>query len=316
MNDSVEHPYACPRCKNKLLKGESHWDCQPCGVSFPINDEISDFSGQTYYDSFDPGQHIPEESQIGLQNEEEGIRNRIEDYYVPLFKDRQVGSQSRILDCGCGNGLSVDLLRAAGFLAWGNDLSQLRKWQWQNRQHRSCLFVGDGGNLPVKSGFFDFVVCSGVLEHIGVTEVGGEQYSVDPNPDRHSLRSAFVEELLRVTKPGGRLFLDFPNGSFPIDFWHGPQAGGMRFHSPSEGFLPHVSEIRKYVNAARSPGGVKVLSPNRRLRFNQVGRHWYGRLFRLPVDLLFRLTTIPGFRWLAGSSLNPYLVLEIRKPLV
>ena len=241
--------------------------------------------------------------------------SRIEGFYLPLLRSfaRKRGSARplRVLDCGCGNGLSVDLLNETGLDAWGNDLSKLRRWQWRERQSRDRLSLADGARLPFPDRFFDALICSGVLEHIGVRETGGETYRVAPLPARDAARKAFLGELLRVLTPGGRLWLDFPNGAFPVDFWHGARAGAARFHSPGEGFLPTVREVRSTIARIGADWRVRPLSPHRRLRFEQVGRHWYGRLLRGPAALFLATMAAPGLSWLAGSWINPYLVLEI-----
>lgn len=301
----------CPSCRVPLSSGEDALACRTCGTRYPVDGGIADFSGGRYYDGFVPGQELSAAHQEGLTRENEGARSRIVDFYLPLF-ERSVPGR-RVLDCGCGNGMSVDLLSAAGWEAWGNDLSALRKWQWRERERRDRLIVADGGRLPFASGSFDAVVSSGVLEHIGVGEVGGEQYKVWPLPDRDAQRLAFVAELLRVTAPGGRLFLDFPNGAFPIDFWHGTRPGGARFHPRDEGFLPTVSEVRELLVALDPDLALTPLSPRGRLQFRQAGGHWYGKALKAPMSLAFRLMTVPGFRFLAGTPLNPFLVLEIRR---
>jgi SAM-dependent methyltransferase len=244
-----------------------------------------------------------------MANENEG--RRIEDYYLPIL--RAAGAR-RVLDSGCGNGEAVDVLLGAGFDAWGHDLSAFRKWQWGARRRRDRLVVADGLKLPFPDGFFDAVISSGVLEHVGVSERGGPgTYEVSALPERDERRLAFLASLVRVLAPGGTLYLDFPNGAFPIDFWHGPTAGGARWHSPVEGFLPTVKECRLLAARLDPPLLVSVRSPDRRLRFNQVGAHWYGRLFRWPMRAFHALMSVPGFTWLAGTALNPYLVLEVRR---
>ena len=52
-------------------------------------------------------------------------------------------------------------------------------------------------------------------------------------------------------------------------------------------------------------------SPHGRLACRQVRRHWYGRLLYLPAAAFLWSTRLPGLRVLAGSRLNPYLVLAI-----
>ena len=264
---------------------------------------IVDFSGGAYYDTFSSELELTEEHRRGLEAEVGGSRWRIERFYAPLLKPGW-----RVLDCGCGNGVSVDVLAERGFEAWGIDLSALRKWQWRERRNRDRLAVASALLLPFADEAFDAVISSGVVEHIGVSEVGGATYQVTPLPDRDELRRTFVAELLRVTKAGGRVFVDCPNGAFPIDFWHGPVGGRARWHRLDEGFLPTFEEIRSYARDVE----IVARSPHRRFAFRQVGRHWYGRLMALPMALFFATAG----RILARTPLNPYLVVEMRKPPV
>ncbi|MGZ8867024.1 MAG: methyltransferase domain-containing protein [Thermoanaerobaculia bacterium] len=295
--------YVCPACRGALLQSAATLRCTNCGVGYPVELEIADFSGGAYYDSYVPGQELTEEHQRGLGAEVFGSRWRIERYYAA-----KLTPGSRVLDCGCGNGVSVDVLMELGFDARGVDLSSLRRWQWREREHRDRLAVASALRLPFADGAFDTVLSSGVIEHIGVTEEGGATYSVAPLPDRDALRRGYVAELLRVTRPGGSVFVDCPNGAFPIDFWHSAVGGRARFHRLDEGFLPTVREIGSYAAGA----SVKGHSPHRRFAFRQVGRHWYGRLLAPVMAVVFAL----GGRLLARPPLNPYLVLEIKKPPV
>lgn len=299
----------CPACRRALGGSPSALVCLACGKSFPLEDGIADFAEGRYFDDHPDPNALSENVRRAMANENEG--RRIEDYYLPAL--RSTGAR-RVLDSGCGNGEAVDVLLGAGFDAWGHDLSAFRKWQWRSRKHPERLVVADGLNLPFPDGFFDAVISSGVLEHVGVSERGGPGiYEVSPLSDRDERRRAFLAGLARVLAPGGTLYLDFPNGAFPIDFWHGPTAGGARWHSPFERFLPTVREIRRLAARLDPLLFVSVRSPRRRLRFNQVGAHWYGRVFRAPMEAFFALMSVPGFRWLAGTALNPYLVFEIRR---
>jgi SAM-dependent methyltransferase len=297
--------YVCPACRTPL-GDDLH--CGTCDVTYPSDGGIADFSGGAYYDQFSDEAQLTDEHRRGLANEDAGARWRIEKFF-----SHRVPSGARVLDCGCGNGISVDLLNEGGRFAWGIDLSALRKWQWRGRERRDRLAVASGMRLPFADAFFDVVMSSGVIEHIGVIETGGTSYTVKPMPDRDVLRKQFIGELLRVTKPGGIVLLDFPNGAFPIDFWHSHIGGSARWHSRSEGFLPAFSDVRDIVRAIQPDAALRAISPHRRFAFRQVGRHWYGRLFALPMTAWLFLMSLPGLRALSRTSLNPYLVIEIRR---
>jgi SAM-dependent methyltransferase len=303
----------CHRCKGSLDRRDFGLFCPACNIRFPFAGGIPDFSEGAYYDNFEGPEFLTETHRRGLENEHEGAR--IEDFYLPLL--RNVAAQSadplRVLDSGCGNGESIDALNRLGVDAWGHDLSALRKWQWSRRERPDRLVVADGASLPFPDGFFGAVIASGVLEHIGVAEEGGARYRVTPLPDRDDRRRRYLRELVRVTAPRGHLFLDFPNGAFPIDFWHGVIPGGARFHSRNEGFLPTVSEVRSLFREVDPRLQIQVRSPEGRLRFRQVSAHWYGRLLRRPMALLHRTMSTRTFRFLAASSTNPFLVIEVTR---
>lgn len=269
---------------------------------------IADFSGGRYYDRFDPETDLRPEHAEGLELELEGTRRRMLDFYAPMMP-----AGARVLDCGCGNGLSVDLLDDAEFDAWGNDVSTLRKWQWRERRRRDRLVVASALSLPFEDASFDVVVSSGVIEHIGVEETGVPRYSVRALPSQDEERLAFFQELARVLAPGGTLFVDCPNRLFPVDFWHANAPGRPRFHSLREPFLPSYRELRRYALAALPDATVEALSPYRRLQFRQSSRHWYGRMFARPADLWLKLMTRRPLRFLAAGPLNPFLVVKVSK---
>jgi SAM-dependent methyltransferase len=315
------HPdYVCVSCRGPLEVAPSALSCPPCAAVYPFEEEIPDFRGGDSYDHFVPGQALSAEHRQGLEDEVPGAISRIERFYLPLLRGHFAAAESllckpRVLDCGCGNGLSVDLLNDAGLDAFGNDSSALRKWQWRERRYRRRLAAADGSKLPFRDSFFGAVICSGVLEHVGVRESNLGGYRAEPEPERDEKRRAFLGELIRVLAPGGKAWLDFPNGAFPIDFWHGTTArSGSRWHPTTEGFLPTFREIRGYLSEIDSRLTVRAIGPHGRLHFRRIRRYWYGRLFQLPARAGFRALSLPGMTALAGTALNPFLVLEIGKP--
>lgn len=121
-----------------------------------------------------------------------------EKYRRPLdfFLDR-VRPEDRVLDVGCGDGRMVHFLAGRSGHVFGVDVQE------RPLKMARLLLEGDAGvelqaydgkRLPFEDASFDLVTCFDVIEHVPVEAVG-----------------AFVIELRRVMKPGGRLVLTTPN---------------------------------------------------------------------------------------------------------
>jgi SAM-dependent methyltransferase len=303
-------PLMCPACRGALRQEVEALHCDNAHV-WPVSGSIADFSGGVYFDHFSPDDELRDEHVRGLQLEVDGARRRIDDFYLRLIRDSH--EHARVLDCGCGNGVSVDVLAAHGVEAWGNDLSALRKWQWREREQRQRLVVASALTLPFADGSFDVVLSSGLIEHLGVDEWLSPHYTVRARPDRHEIRRALFDELARVVAPRGRIYIDCPNRLFPIDFWHSDVAGRPRIHPRDEPFLPSFDEIAQYAQTAMPEATVTALSPYKRLQFQQSARHWYGRLLAPAMNVFFRAMQRRPLRALAKGSFNPFLVVEIRR---
>jgi len=96
----------------------------------------------------------------------------------------------RVLDVGCGVGQVVARLAEAGFEAHGVDVSEPNIERARQFSSRCQLY--DGGALPFPDEHFASVGALNVLEHVEEPE-------------------AFIAELVRVTRMGGRLVLSSPN---------------------------------------------------------------------------------------------------------
>jgi SAM-dependent methyltransferase len=253
-----------------------------------------------------------------LQDEEIGVRHRINNFYLPLFlahsRERRRHPRSlRVLDCGCGNGASVEYLAAAGFEVFGIDFASFRVEQWQGRSHLPAvhLLAADATALPFPDRYFDIVFSCGMLEHIGVIEACTPDYRVEPDPDQLKLRERFLAESFRVLNSQGVLFLDHPNGRFPIDFWHNDYRSLPRFHRPSERFLPSYREVCRLAKSIAPECSIRAISPAGRFTFRRSRRRWYGKLFTKTLQAYFALMKYPPVSRLAASPLNPYLVIRI-----
>jgi len=255
-----------------------------------------------------------------LRDEEIGVRHRIERFYLPLFL-RHAAARGKspgtmlVLDCGCGNGASAEYLAAAGFQAYGIDIAGFRIEQWSQREKRNRvhLLAADATVLPFADDSFDIVLSCGMLEHIGVHEVCTPEYHVQPLSNQATLRSQFLAECLRILKSDGVVFLDHPNGSFPIDFWHNDYRALPRFHSPREKFLPTFREVVQLAQRVNAECRITAISPAGRFTFRRSKRRWYGKLFSTTLEKYFEVLRYRPFSSLAATALNPYLVIQITR---
>ena len=97
---------------------------------------------------------------------------------------------ARVLDVGCGVGQVVGRLAAAGFEAFGVDVSEPNIAKARKQSELCQLY--DGQRLPFPDRHFASVGALNVLEHVDEPE-------------------AFITELVRVVEVGGRMVLSSPN---------------------------------------------------------------------------------------------------------
>ncbi|NCP67388.1 methyltransferase domain-containing protein [bacterium] len=129
------------------------------------------------------------------------------DVFFPLIQ-----KGDRLLDLGCGNGrlrqfLPNNLVRSGDY--FGFDLSvELLKIARQNHP-RDSFFKGDFSTpLPFGADNFDWVVSIAAFHHL-----------LEP-----SAQKVFLNEVYRVLKPGGKVFLTtwvLPKKYFWMNFWRG-----------------------------------------------------------------------------------------------
>ena len=111
--------------------------------------------------------------------------------YVACFR-RWAERGSRVLDVGCGVGTSTRLLREAGFEALGTDTSARFLPEGEG------FFVADfTRRTDLPDGAFAGVGALNVIEHVA-------------NP------RAFLDELVRVVRPGGVVVVCSPNLTSPL----------------------------------------------------------------------------------------------------
>jgi SAM-dependent methyltransferase len=237
-------------------------------------------------------------------------------FLKPLFEKEPFGT---VLEVGCGVGTVINLFAKAGADAYGIDLPVLCSF-WAAAGNDPRRFVSaDATNLPFSDNYFDVLYSMGVFEHIG-TAIGHCTLA----DDYEAKRAQFARELVRVTKPGGRIVVACPNKSFPIDPLHGPcdQVGpahrlrsfihdrtGLNIHKTwGKYHLPSYKEIRMLFCEQAGAAELEYLP----LR-DYFGFGTFAQGFLRPFRFMAKsyLQNLP--RPLLPTFLNPYIMVQIRK---
>jgi ubiquinone/menaquinone biosynthesis C-methylase UbiE len=99
---------------------------------------------------------------------------------------------SLILEAGCGAGKWLLYFKRIGYKSIGIDFSENGLKKIREKDKRIMLVKGDIRNLPIKNETFDLVFSFGVVEHFRKPQ-------------------QLINEMHRVVKKNGLLFLDTPN---------------------------------------------------------------------------------------------------------
>lgn len=121
----------------------------------------------------------------------------------------------QVLDVGSGPGVFTRALLERDADCWVVDLApeMVRVardlMHGDPRAHRVRHAVADADGLPFRDGAFDAVLCIGVFQYLAVT-------------------TNALGELARVTRPGGRVIISFPNQRSPLNVIHRVVVGALR----------------------------------------------------------------------------------------
>jgi SAM-dependent methyltransferase len=206
---------ACPLCRSQPTAARYEIEIPelgprevrecPCGFYFvsprPTSGELQRFYSAEYFDSAPGGR---------------GFTDYLSKAHARVGEGRLVGRRlrrekrdGRVLDVGCGAG---DFLRGvaqeSGWEAHGTDLSP-QAIELANREPGLKLFRGELAAARYPDAHFDAVFVRNVLEHV-------------PEP------AALVEEVRRITRPGGRVWLLVPNGQTELAPFAGAKRRGGR----------------------------------------------------------------------------------------
>lgn len=130
----------------------------------------------------------------------------------------------RILDDGCGLGTYLAAFAPYSDHRFGLEVEADRARRAQRRA--TGVAVGVGEHLPFPDGSFDFVLSNEVIEH------------ADDDVK-------YAAEMVRVTRPGGRIVVFCPNRWYPVEqhgiFWRGEYRFG---NIPLVNYLPNFLRNR------------------------------------------------------------------------
>ena len=290
----------CPGCKGALeLQAADRLKCAACEMGFrKINGFWNFILGGGFDDVIDDGQKA---------YESDANADTVRNYWLPLFESLYGGRGStvRLLSVGCGVGMDVDLLCAAGIECFGIDCGH-RDSLWSERKQHDHLLLANGRFLPFADASFDAVFCGCVFPHVGVV---GDSNVVAPDCDAQ--RRGLAGEMARVLKPGGRIVVSSPNRWFPADIFHGRDKGGYKPqpNPPTSRFLLSVKDYETLFGSFGC-GKSSALPVRGYWGFIRASHSLKGRLLSYPVRLLFRLADLKVLR---GSPLSPWLVVSMQK---
>lgn len=190
----------------------------------------------------------------------------------------------RILDNGCGLGTYLQAFGSFSQQRFGLEIELERARSALSRAEGIVQAVGE--SLPFVDNSFDFILSNEVIEHV--------------DDDRQ-----VVVEMVRVTRPGGRIIIFCPNRWYPVEqhgiFWRGRYRFG---NIPFVNYLPNPLRNR--------------LAPH--VRTYTAGR--LHRLYRgLPVKPIHHTRIFGGYdnivyRWPRfGSLLRRFLYMVETTPL-
>jgi SAM-dependent methyltransferase len=302
----------CPDCRGKLLEIETESQCCDCGAVYHRN--------EYGYREFVLDRHLYSiDSTTEDYAEDQTIAGRrFFDEYLRPWLDQE--TFRRVLDVGCGMGRGISRLLAEGYEAFGLDLPNLSRFWAKAGNDLDRFLAGDCGRLPFPDGFFDAVYSTGVIEHIGTSDGNSTL-----RPGYWQARQCYADEILRVTRPGGRILISCPNKSFPIDIQHGPQDDtnpevarwrialfnktGVNLH-PIWGRY-HLLSYGETQKLFCQPHGASEFEPLPLNGYFGFGRFESGFLRSIACLATAYVQHLP--RALRASFFNPYMLVQIRR---
>tara|TARA_Y100000741_G_scaffold364383_1_gene355226 strand:+ start:3825 stop:4655 length:831 start_codon:yes stop_codon:yes gene_type:complete len=202
-----------------------------------------------------------------------------EENVINFIKSLNLKNNAKILDLGCGTGLTCEKLIKMGFNVVGLDCSK----KMIDEAKKNCNFtefngnyefdICDAENLSLESNTFDVVIAMGLVEYL-------------------NLDIQAIKEMKRVVKKGGYLIITFPN-----------RIALSNILNPKQLFLI-IKEIFVSLIKRKEIGNIKFLNKK-----NSFIHHYY-----YPSEIL-RIVKITNLKLLSFISHNfgPTVLLNMSK---
>lgn len=278
--------FICPTCSTPLSSRSGSLECPKCASRFDIRDGIVDLRSRRHDYYFNPVSR-PEMQRIIEQASTRPWDDTVRDFLrfvrdVPTWTDNvtvngryswklflDLPPEGRFLDFGCGLGnLTHNIAAHVGEvvaldLTWERLRFAQQRFTLLNPGQRISLVAGgDGTHLPFPDAHFDAVALSGVLEWIAedptfhitsghplsrALQMLATQFG-KTNPRRMQLK--FLQELRRILKPDGQLFVAIENR------WNHEYFAGRRDHHSALKYgslLPRLAATVYSIGVKRRP---------------------------------------------------------------
>lgn len=236
-------------------------------------------------------------------------------HYVELVI-RNAPPQSKILDLGCGNGISARLLNQADFDVVGTDISPLflaeaREWENPRLRYHVC----DVLELPFESESFDVICSNELIEHLPDVETA-------------------LTEMIRVVRKGGRIVLSGPNLCSPLiplfdwlSLMSGKSGRPVWGETKQQALKQFIRNCRLHIRKRFFTKSPNFIFREPDLQADAIGGDADSAYYASPIDLsqFFRLNGFTvvkkavGFgikgRIIAGAFpyLSPYITMVVQK---
>jgi ubiquinone/menaquinone biosynthesis C-methylase UbiE len=229
----------------------------------------------------------------------------LHDVILQTVKTYQSSRESWILDAGCGTGQNLqNLADKVSRNVFGFDISQHAIPFWKKRLLKN-LCISSVNQIPYQKETFDHVVCVDVLESLEVAE------------------NEAVRELVRVTRPGGMIYLVVPAFNCLMSPSHHQAVHAIRRYTPGKLIdllvdLPVQVLRTTYLFAPVFPL-VALYRFTQKVFYHTTLKPPRSELIELPARLnwfLYKFTHLelyflPRFNQLIGSSILAVIQKEI-----